>query len=412
MKQLKVVLLGQPVGFLRQEADGKITFRYDSVWLEHKSARALSQSLPLREAAFNERECAPFFGGLLPEEHNREIVARNLGITPRNDYAMLREIGGECAGAVSLIPEDEAPVAAGHSYEPISEAELIEILDQLPQHPLMAGKSEVRLSLAGAQNKMALRLDNSGFSIPKQESPSTHILKPEVARFPRLAENEAHCIKLAADLGLSTCQAEVRHFGPHRCLVVSRYDRVIQNDAIARLHQEDFCQAMGISSRTKYQSEGGPGLAQCFDLVRRSSSSPAKDLLQLFNAVLFNFLIGNHDAHGKNFSLLYTTVDGRFSVRLAPLYDLVSTAIYPELTPKMAMKIGKASLPHEITLRDWELYWEAIGFSQKQARRQTIAIVDGLLDVCKASESEVEQNIQSVIRERVNALRRVLPMRK
>jgi serine/threonine-protein kinase HipA len=121
----------------------------------------LSQSLPLRAEAFSDRECAPFFGGLLPEEQNREIIARNLGITPRNDYAMLREIGGECAGAVSLIPADEAPEAADYRYEPITEAELIQILDQLPQHPLMAGRSEVRLSLAGAQNKIALRLEDT-----------------------------------------------------------------------------------------------------------------------------------------------------------------------------------------------------------------------------------------------------------
>lgn len=116
MKELSVILLGNPVGVLRQEEDGKMTFRYDAVWLGHETACPLSQSLPLRAEAFTEKECAPFFGGLLPEEQNREIVARNLGITPRNDYAMLREIGGECAGAVSLIPEDEAPEAADYSW--------------------------------------------------------------------------------------------------------------------------------------------------------------------------------------------------------------------------------------------------------------------------------------------------------
>lgn len=345
------------------------------------------------------------FRGLLPEEQNREIIARNLGITPRNDYAMLREIGGECAGAVSLIPLDEAIKAADHSYEPIPETELIGILDQLPQRPLLAGRSEVRLSLAGAQNKIALRLDDSGYAIPKNESPSTHLLKPELSRFPGLAENEAYCLKLAASAGLNTCQAEAIQLGPYRCLLVNRYDRVSRDGAVERLHQEDFCQAMGISSRTKYQSEGGPGLAQCFELLRRASSSPAQDLLQLFNAVLFNFLIGNHDAHGKNFSLLYVPEDDRVLVRLAPFYDLVSTAIYPELTPRMAMEIGKSSLPAECRLRDWELYWEAIGFSQKQARRQTIETMDGLLDLCESPKSAVESTIQSVIRERADALR-------
>lgn len=408
MKELSVIWLDKPVGLLRQEADGKMTFRYGAAWLEQETARPLSQSLPLRAKAFTEKECAPFFGGLLPEEQNREIVARNLGITPRNDYAMLREIGGECAGAVSLIPADEAPKAADQSYEPISETELIGILDQLPQRPLLAGRSEVRLSLAGAQNKIALRLDGSGYAIPKNESPSTHLLKPELPRFPGLAENEAYCLKLAASAGLNTCQAEAIQLGPYRCLLVNRYDRVSQDGAVERLHQEDFCQAMGISSRTKYQSEGGPGLAQCFELVRRASSSPARDLLQLFNAVLFNFLIGNHDAHGKNFSLLYVPEDDRVSVRLAPLYDLVSTAIYPELTPRMAMKIGKSSLPAECRLRDWELYWEAIGFSQKQARRQTLEFVDAFSAKLSAPASEVEGKVQAVIYHRLDLLRRLL----
>lgn len=408
MKELKVILLGQRVGTLCQEADGRMTFRYDAAWLEHEKARPLSQSLPLREETFSERECAPFFGGLLPEEQNRELIARNLGITPRNDYAMLREIGGECAGAVSLLPEEESTETTGDSYRPVSETELIELLDQLPQRPLLAGEAEVRLSLAGAQNKIALKLDDTGYSIPKNEAPSTHILKPEVARFPGLAENEAYCLKLAADLGLNVCRAQALQLGAHRCLLVTRYDRVIHGDTVERLHQEDFCQALGIPSRTKYQSEGGPGLPECFELLRRASSSPARDLIQLYNGVLFNFLIGNHGAHGKNFSLLYRMGEGRLSVRLAPFYDLVSTAIYPELTPKMAMKIGKSSHLDTCRLQDWELYWAAIGFSQKQARRQTTEFMEALSAKLSAPASEVEEKVQLIIRERLNLMRNLL----
>jgi serine/threonine-protein kinase HipA len=142
--------------------------------------------------------------------------------------------------------------------------------------------------------------------------------------------------------------------------------------------------------------------------VRRASSSPAQDLLQLFNAVLYNFLIGNHDAHGKNFSLLYLPEGDRATVRLAPFYDLVSTAIYPQLTPKMAMKVGKSSLPAECRLRNWELYWEAIGFSQKQANRQTLEFMDNLVDLCESPKSEVEEKIQGIIRARASALREVM----
>ena len=400
MKQLMVILLGQEVGILEQNSVGKITFRYRTEWLEQKVNRPLSQSLPLRKEKFNEKECAPFFGGLLPEEQNREIIARNLGISPRNDYAMLREIGGECAGAVSLIPIDATSAPKSSAYQEISEAELIEILDQLPQRPLLAGRAEIRLSLAGAQNKVALYINKTGYALPLQESPSSHILKPEMDRFPGLADNEAYCLKLAAAVGLNVCQAEIRQLGPHRCILVTRYDRLVRNNSMQRLHQEDFCQALAIPSRNKYQMEGGPSLSQCFDLVRKASTRPAQDLLQLFNGVLYNYLIGNHDAHGKNFSLLYGSSEEPLSLRLAPFYDLICTAIYPQLTSKMAMKIGKSSLPEEITSRDWERYWESIGFSRKQARKQTLQFIDGLSLQCGAPENEVQAQIQDVITKR------------
>lgn len=404
MKQLKVILLGHEVGILEQSQDGRISYAYSPAWLKSELRRPLSQSLPLQAGEFDERQCAPFFGGLLPEEHNREVVAKNLGITARNDFAMLREIGGECAGAVSLLPAGEESVPITNSYEPVSEAEIISILDQLPKRPLLAGKAEIRLSLAGAQNKVALRLQDNRYAIPLHESPSTHILKPELERFPGLVDNEAYCLKLAAAVGLNSCKAEPVQFGNHRCLLVTRYDRIAGDGLIQRLHQEDFCQALAIPSRLKYQNEGGPGLAQCFELIRSASASPAKDLLQLFNGVLFNYLIGNHDAHGKNFSLLYSALDEPLSVRLAPFYDLICTACYPELTPKMAMKIGKTYQPSELRLRDWELYWEAIGFSANQAKKQTLQFIDKVLAECGSPANDVEAGIQEIIAQRSKSL--------
>lgn len=408
MKQLKVILLGYDVGALEQSRDGRLSFAYSESWLASEWSRPLSQSLPLQSEPFSERECAPFFGGLLPEEHNREIVAKNLGITPRNDFAMLREIGGECAGAVSLLPVNEEPVTAKNRYEPVTESDLISILEQLPKRPLLAGRAEIRLSLAGAQNKVALRLEDNGYAIPLHESPSTHILKPEWERFPGLVDNEVYCLRLASSVGLSACKAEAKQFGPHRCLLVTRYDRVIAAGNIHRLHQEDFCQALGILSRIKYQNEGGPGLAQSFDLVRKTSSSPARDLLQLFNGVLFNYLIGNHDAHGKNFSLLYSALNEPMSVRLASFYDMISTACYPELTTRMAMKIGKTYESTELRQRDWELYWEAIGFSSKQARRQTLQFIENMTSLCQSPENDAEAKIQEIIIQRSNRLRALI----
>ena len=279
----------------------------------------------------------------------------------------------------------------------------------MPQRPLLAGRAEIRLSLAGAQNKVALYCEGEAYSLPLNESPSTHILKPEWERFPQLAINEAHCLKLARSAGLPTTEAGVRTFGSHRCLVVERYDRV-RNQAghLQRLHQEDFCQALGVPTRIKYQNEGGPNLASCFQLLRQASTRPARDLIHLFNAVVFNFLIGNNDAHGKDFSLLYPRKDREATVQLAPFYDLVSTTSYPELSQKMAMKIGGSYIPDKLRRNDWEQHWEQIGFSKKQASRQTLQFAEQIESLADSPSNTTEEIIGKIIQDRVNRLRETL----
>ena len=409
MKTLAVYFHNEKIGVLSQNTLGRFSFQYNAVWLTSPQAHPISQSLPLREDIFEEEECAGFFGGLLPEDFNRELIARNLGITSHNDYAMLKEIGGECAGAVTLLdPEIYLPTQQ-NTYHPISESELETILDTLPQKPLLAGEAEVRLSLAGAQNKLALFRNKNGFALPLHESPSSHIIKPEADLFPGLVENEAYCLRLARTVGLPTAKAEPLIIGKHRCLLVTRYDRRIENGHLHRLHQEDFCQALGIPSRLKYQSEGGPHLTHCFNLVRTASSRPAKDLITLFEAVVFNYLIGNNDAHAKNFSLLHVAIGETVQIELAPLYDLVCTASYPGLSPKMAMKIGSKYLPAELHLRHWEAYWIAIGFSPKQALKQTQRFLDKMQQILPDSVSHpVEEAMQSIIQKRLFSLHRLL----
>ena len=409
MKNLNVYFHGRLVGSLSQNSIGKLSFQYAKNWLDDPAAHSLSQSLPLREEVYEEKECAGYFGGLLPEDFNRDLIAHNIGITSGNDYAMLKVIGGECAGAVTILdPEQEFEIRE-HSYHPVSLAELESILDTLPNKPLLAGEAEVRLSLAGAQNKLAIYHDESGFALPLHESPSTHILKPEVKGFPGLVENEAYCMQLAEKAGLPTASVESIQIGPHRCLMVERYDRSGEGAELHRLHQEDFCQAMGISSRYKYQNEGGPTLDQCFQLIREASSRPAKDLITLFDTVTFNYLIGNNDAHGKNFSLLYRPGDGRIKVELAPLYDLVCTAAFSGLSPRMAMKIGSKYNPGDLRIRHWEAFWKSIGFSIPQAKRQTLNFLDQVERLLNESPaSDMEERIQRTIVARWQKLSRML----
>jgi serine/threonine-protein kinase HipA len=206
----------------------------------------------------------------------------------------------------------------------------------------MAGDEGVRLSLAGAQEKLAIHRSPQGISIPLGGAPSTHILKPAIERFGGLIHNEAFCMNLARLIGLSVAPVEVGNIEGIDYLLVERYDRRWEADGepigqrLKRIHQEDFCQALGIVPERKYQNEGGPSLKESFVLLRECSSSPVLDLNALLDAVIFNALIGNHDAHGKNFSMIYS--GGK--TRMAPLYDLLCTTLYTELSTKMAMKVG------------------------------------------------------------------------
>ena len=371
-RQLNVFLGTEKVGVLEQDDHGALWFGYDPAWLASRRAVQLSASLPLREDRFRSKECRPFFAGLLPEEMSRKLVASRFGVSERNDFALLEQIGAECAGAVSLLPPGEIPRAGDASYREIEAGDLEEKLRGLPKAPLLAGEDGIRLSLAGAQGKAVVTMRDGSYLLPLDGSPSTHILKPDSERFPGLVENEFFCMRLAANLGLDVAPVTIRSAGSIRFLQVTRYDRRADGkDRWERIHQEDFCQALGIAPELKYQNEGGPGLMDCFHLVRENSTTPVFDVLKLFDAVVFNFLIGNNDAHGKNFSFLY---DGG-ETRLAPLYDLVSTELYPDLSVRMAMKIGKEKEAARIFSEQWLAFFEEaeLGPSMAIHRLRTLA---------------------------------------
>lgn len=323
-------------GQLSIDSYGDMTFIYNEAYLENKNNLPLSRSLPLQKAAYIAKQCHPFFGGLLPEAHLRISIARQLGISDKNDFALLAAIGGECAGAVSLLPESLPPGGLQPDYHLVDDNAMLNILQTMRQKPMLAGEDGIRLSLAGAQDKLAVAIIDGHIAIPMNGAPSTHILKPINWNYPSLIENECFCLELARKIGLNTAEASLHKADNTPYLLVKRYDRVKTEKGIQRLHQEDFCQALGISPEMKYQREGGPGISDCFQIVRNSSSLPVVDIKQLLQAVLFNLIIGNNDAHGKNFSFVYKGQQ----TRLAPFYDLISTIYYPNLATKMAMKIG------------------------------------------------------------------------
>ena len=351
MKSLNVKYNGQNVGKLSQDESGKMSFQYDSDWV--LNGFAISMSLPLQNESFSEQKCRPFFEGLLPEDAVREEIARNLGVSSRSDFALLREIGGDCAGAISV--GDSKNALSAKYEEQIAGERLIESLKPLTGKPLFAGEKDIRLSIAGSQRKLPIIYKNGNFYLPHGDIPTTAIIKPEIQGIDGSIENELFCLALAQKIGIPVPEFELLKLD-RKYLVIKRYDRAEKNGNVVRLHQEDLCQAMGIPSENKYQKDGGPSFKDLFEVIRKHSSQPALNIKNAVRIAIFNYVIGNADAHGKNFSFLIE----KDAVKLAPFYDLLSTAVYPNLSQKMAMKIGNKYEPNDVFKRHWQAFAEDI----------------------------------------------------
>ncbi len=410
--EIKVWLFRDQVGTLSL-SQGRLGFQYSADWLKRPSPMAISQSLPLQPGIFEDNACRPFFAGLLPEGNLRKLVAHQCHVSSQNDFALLNAIGGECAGAITFLPPGRPlPSPEEASIEWLDEKQLLALLDELPRRPMLAGRDGMRLSLAGAQDKLPVVFDGQRIGLPKSGQPSTHILKPQIRAVQDSVINEAFCMSLANAMKFQVAQSLIFDAGDHRVLLVSRYDRAIDaNGKLTRLHQEDFCQALGVLPEMKYQNEGGPDLKACFDLLFRATRPSAPEILRLLDAVVFNALIGNHDAHAKNFSLLYAPV----TPTLAPLYDLLSTAVYDNLTPKMAMKLGGRYKFTEVQTRHWEQFAETAGMSVAQSKRRILRmsmdlpLVARKLQSAKSFESHpLVENICQLIEHRAALTQRRL----
>ena len=395
---LEVWLLNQRAGTLWLK-DGELQFQYSALWLEQPQAIALSQSLPLQAEPFGDRACRPFFAGLLPEGQLRQRIAQQCQISRSNDFGLLVVIGGDCAGAVSLVVGDQ--VAAPDAVEWLEQDQLIALLDDLPQRPMLAQRDGLRLSLAGAQDKLPVVFDGARIGLPLGSTASTHILKPAIAAVEGSVINEAFCMALGQAMGLQVADTEILAAGDRQVLLVGRYDRRRgEGERWLRLHQEDFCQALGIQPELKYQNEGGPDLNACFGLLRRATRPSAPQVIRLLDAVAFNALIGNHDAHAKNFSLLYT----ERTPTLAPLYDLLCTAVYPTLTAKMAMKLGSKYRFSEVQSRHWEKFAEAAGLSWAQTRKRVTRMAAQLPSMARRLQAEDAYRDEALIGDIANLI--------
>lgn len=407
MRVLDVYMHQQFAGKLRQDSSGLLDFTYDRDFL-NTAKYPISFSMPLREESFPDKVARPYFSGLLPEESSRKRLAQALGVSEKNSFGLLEVIGGECAGALTLLPEgSELPEFTCGPAELLSDRRLERILGLLRERPLLGGEEGIRLSLAGAQDKIAVCMDEDGqIGLSKDGRPTTHILKPFIEGLDGTVENEIFCMLLASRMGLNAPRVSKGTAGEIDFYIVERYDRIRQSDGdIRKIHQEDFCQALGVPPELKYEEEGGPGIAQSQNLIQKAVRRPAADRLTFQRMVIFHYLIGNADAHSKNYSLLYQ--DGLPD--LAPVYDAICTAVYPRLAKKMAMQLGERSLPDTIQLK----HWLAMSLPTRSAQRM---LVNDLVQMAEkigpaADELKRELDDKEVFHPIIKGIRKIIRKR-
>jgi serine/threonine-protein kinase HipA len=411
---LDVYLHGTLAGKLERLSQARLRFGYDDAWVSRERP-PLSLSLPVRAEPYGHEECAPFFEGLLPEGDFLKAIARTLHVSATNSFQLLTELGGECAGAISVAPSG-GPEPGSDPRPPrwLNEADLGALLADLPRRPLIAAIDEeadgggFRLSLAGAQNKVGVLSEDDRVGLSYGKPPTTSILKAPIPHVSESVANEAFCMSLAGHVDLDVAVCGPRIAAGQEYLLVHRYDRGPEFPD-GRIHQEDFCQALGLVPAVKYEREGGPTVADCADLLRRYCSAPARDITAFLDALLFNFAIANHDGHSKNYSLL---LDGPGSIRLAPLYDLISTAVYAETDRKLAMRYGGENRPAYLRGRHLDRLAESLAVKPALVRRRAVAMRERVEAVIEAARRSLPVAFQDrpIIEEAIGLLDERLTM--
>ncbi len=357
-RELVVLLAGERVGVLRQDARGDLSFEYDAAWRTSSGAYPLSLSMPLARRVHNDSAVRPYLEGLLPDSARiLERWARQLHTSARNPFGLLAHMGEDCAGAVQIVrPERvDALTHARGEVQWLTDDEVAERLRDLVLHHGTGRTPDDRgyFSLAGAQPKTVLVREGDRWGVPSGAVPSTHILKPPALDLEGFAVNEHLCLLLAAELELPAARSEVRSFGGEVAIAVERYDRTPQNGDVVRVHQEDFCQALAVPPADKYEADGGPGAPRCIVLLTEHSTDPDADVGAFVDALALNWAVAGTDAHAKNHAVLIRPGE----VRMAPLYDLVSALPYPHWihprSAKLAMRVGREYAVRKIEARHW-----------------------------------------------------------
>ncbi len=356
--ELEIWMGTDRVGLLDGTNRRNLRVVYDTEWVARRNPTPLSVSMPVAGRVYSGQRVSSYLWGLLPD--NDRVLARwatAYQCSASDVFALIRAVGADVAGAMRYLEPGTEPGNSGTgSFIELTDDDVGELLTEVKADAAAwHSRDRGRWSLAGAQAKIALFFDEatSTWGIPSGAVPTTHILKPGIAGLDEHHVNEHVCLRAAATLGLRTASTWVRSFGNERALVVQRYDRTRIGGVHMRVHQEDFCQALGIHPEHKYESDGGPGITDIAGLLgdvvltaRRVASIDA-----FVRAVAFNWLVLGTDAHAKNYSLLLSGAQ----VRFAPLYDIASAAAYEHPRKlRLAQKVAGENRPAFITRRHWE----------------------------------------------------------
>ena len=383
------------VGEIDVAADGSLSLRYANRWLRTAGAFPLSVTMPLHAEPYSSDVISPWLANLLPEEDQLKVLTRSLGLDQADVLAVLAEIGGDTAGALSFGAATERALWV---YTPLTtfydtpdpRLALERHFEDLGRRPFLVGAEGVRQSLAGGQKKSALavldpegspvlRLPEEGdvLAVPLNGAPSTLIVKPDNPNLPGITENEVWCLRMAQACGIDAAQASILQSSKRTAIAVLRYDRRIgRSGQLLRLHQEDFAQANGIPPGRKYERGTLPGLdlKALLDTGRYVSAS---DALALLDQVIFNILVANTDAHAKNYSLILP-IDA--VPRLAPLYDVSTVLSWPHVVKTYAQSIdGKKRRSDMVTGRHWEAIARKIGYRPTDVKNRVQQIVDAMV---------------------------------
>jgi serine/threonine-protein kinase HipA len=368
-----------------QADSGESQLRYDADWLGSPDRFPISLTMPLGDADYGTGTILPWLMNLLPEGEPLRAMTRALGASAEDVFGLIIETGSDLAGALSVgaAVQGDPP---GYRAIP-DEVALERIIADLPARPFLVGEDGVAMSLAGAQDKLPVAVRDNQLAIPINGAPSTHIMKPDNSRLPDSVQNEALCLVLARRVGLPTAPVITGKAGGRNYLLVERYDRETSETGTRRIHQEDFCQALGRVPAAKYEfnrtGQRGPSLADMFALVRQYMT--ARDITWLLDAVIFNVAIGNVDSHAKNYSILLRPE----GPRLAPLYDLMSGLCWDGITQNHAQAVGGQRRGCHVYGRHWQRTAQASGLAAKATVRRVESVTQRLLEELPAATKEV-----------------------